>query len=171
MEELHNSGLPPPEPNRLPSPAHAGEAENRAELIGEIQRLKQHLKEVESRQLPEAERFRRELAELTAERDAAAGELRELKRHNAVAGLANAHHFNDPEYLDYLLDRHGIDPGDERATADFLRELRRAQPRFFNVELKSGAGSRPDVGSNHGLTAAGGTDGIAALLADAPEII
>lgn len=168
MDESPNSGQPPPGASGFPSPA--GNPARDAELVAEIQKLKEHLKEVESRQLPEAERFKRELAELTAERDAATGELRELKRRQSVAALAGQHHFNDPEYLDYLLDRHGIDPGDERATADFLRNFRRAQPRFFNVELKSGAGSRPDVGSNHGLTAPGGTDGIAALLADAPEI-
>ena len=168
MEELPNSGESPPETSRLPSPAETGK--ERDDLIGEIQRLKEHLKEVESRQLPEAERFKRELAERTAERDAATSELRELKRRHAVAEAAQSHHFNDPEYLDYLLSRHGIDPGDDRKLADFLRDFRREQPRFFNVELRSGAGSRPDVASNHGLSAPGSADGIVALLADAPEI-
>ena len=168
MEESPNSGPPPPGRPVLPAPA--GNPARDAELVAEIQKLKEHLKKVESRQLPEAERFKRELAELTAERDAATGELRELKRRQSVAALAGQHHFNDPEYLDYLLDRHGIDPGDERATADFLRTFRRAQPRFFNVELRSGSGSRPDVASNQVLPTAGGADGIVALLADAPEI-
>ena len=172
MDELHQSGQSPSSHPGTPPATAAPPPETRDDetLNREISRLKQRLKDMENRQLPEQERFRRELAEVTAERDNAAGELRQLKRRNAVAELARQHRFNDPDYLDYLLERRGIAPDDPRNTEDFLRKFRGEQPRFFDVELKSGAGSRPGVGSNTPLVSETGASGIAAMLADAPEI-
>ncbi|MPM51780.1 hypothetical protein SDC9_98531 [bioreactor metagenome] len=172
---MENPAFSQPAPPAPAVPPDAGprapDADETVRVRSELEQLKTKLSEFEKQQLPEAERVRRELSELTAQRDAAAEELKRRKRDDAVKALAAGQRFNDPEYLDFLLARRNIDPGDADRTEPFLREFRATNPRFFNVELKSGSGSRPDVRANHPLASGGGASAIAAMLADAPEIL
>ncbi len=173
----------PPESGISPVPASGAPArlgtappetaEHGGQLREELIELKKAFSEFARNQLPEAERIRRELADTAAERDAASTELRKLKRTRDLAKLADEQGFNDTEYLDFLLHKHGVDLGDIENGRAFLRDFREGNPRYFNVPLKPGAGSRPEsIGAPHG--AAGSENGISELemlLDSAPEIL
>ena len=86
----------------------------------------------------ELESLRRERDELCAERDRIRNELAALRRGAQVRELAGEHGFSDPEYLDYLLERHALEP-DAPEAGEFMSELKNRSPKLFRVDLHPGA--------------------------------
>ena len=74
-------------------------------LQQEIAALKKALADQTVPSPTETVRMRRELAEIAAQRDSAANELRKIKRSQALADLAAGQYFNDAEYLDFILQK------------------------------------------------------------------
>ena len=107
--------------------------------------------------------LKNQLQATISERDSIRSELDALRFRNSVSRLAGEHKFTDPEYLEYLCKKEGIDPASNETCRDFMEKLRDTAPRFFKVELASG----PDNFST-ASAAAETTRSIAGLLAQAP---
>ena len=121
---------------------------------------------------PSLEQMRQELANTTVQRDEAASELQRLKRTGALNHLAAQYNFCDVEYLDFVLQKHDITPDNQEAVAEFMKDFKQQNPRWFILPVKAGAGSRPGAApSNIGMPANGNrTDMLEMMLSGAPEI-
>ncbi len=107
--------------------------------------------------------LKNQLQSTISERDSVRAELESLRFRNSVSRLAGEHKFTDPEYLEYLCRKEGIDPESPESSKGFMDKLRDNSPRFFKVELSSG----PDTS----ITAAGRENAprsIAGMLAQVP---
>ena len=108
--------------------------------------------------------LKNQLQSALSERDSVRSELAALHFRNSVFRLAGEHKFTDPDYLEYLCQKEGIDPDSAECSGEFMEKLRDTSPRFFKIELAPG----PD----HSVSAAGNTDAprsIASMLAEVPS--
>ncbi|MBR7144342.1 MAG: hypothetical protein IKD10_05310 [Lentisphaeria bacterium] len=92
---------------------------------------------------PEIDRMRKELHETLQERDNHAAELKKLKQDQSLNSIANDYSFNDVEYLEFILQKNHVQLDDPQAVKSFMQQLKTEKPKFFNLPLKPGAGSRP----------------------------
>ena len=104
--------------------------------------LKQSLAEFKQSR-PELEVVRKELRETALQRDNHAAELKKLKVAQTLQSIADDYSFNDVEYLEFVLQKNNVQCDNPEAVKSFMLELKKSKPRFFNLQLKSGAGSRP----------------------------
>ena len=160
-------GSPPPEPENPPVELAA--------LQQELAELKKSLRGILTQEtLSGTEQIRCELQSTAAQRDHLHGELKLLQRNNQLQKLASGSGFNDVEFLDFLLQKHQIDPDDNTGATRFLQEFKAANPRYFSLPLKPGSGSRPGTNLHNGVSELPhGANRMAALesmLAGAPEI-
>ena len=114
-----------------------------AELQAELTALKNAFSEYQLKDMPEIDRVKNELQLAAEERDQAANELKELKRKQQLELIAGEHHFNDVEYLDFMLHKNNIDLFQNEKITEFMQTLKKSNPRCFTVPLTPGAGSRP----------------------------
>lgn len=159
---------PPPGPENAPDTLTA--------LKHEVSELKKSLDGILARQvLPADEQIRRELQHTAAQRDQVHGELKQLQRTTQLQKLADRCGFNDVEYLDFILQKHQVDPIDTAGADRFLQEFKKASPRYFSVPLKPGSGSRPGTSPHQDTKLPpDGANRMAVLesmLAGAPEFI
>lgn len=101
----------------------------------EAEKLKKKLDQIEAK-LQAAENARK-VAE--SDRDEARGEYSALIRKNRINELAAKHKCEDPEYLDFLAQKRGIDLNDDKKAADFLEGLKKEVPKYFAADVKPGA--------------------------------
>lgn len=167
------SGADPPAAVVNPAADTNGKSPSELQILQqEIAALKKALADQTVPSPTETVRMRRELAEIAAQRDSAANELRKIKRSQALADLAVGQHFNDAEYLDFILQKNNIEPDDAEKTSAFLQEFKKDHPRYFSLPVKSGAGSRPGAITESASVPAGTNrfDAVEMMLAGAPEI-
>ena len=143
------------------------------QLHQELAELKRSFAEFARQNLPEIDQVRQELAAATAERDSAAGELRQIKRQTQLADLAAKYGFSDVEYLDFVLHKHNIAPDDAEKTTAFMQKFRQSNPHNFILPLQPGSGSRPGALPDKRKYSQAGTsrmDEVELMLSGAPEI-
>ncbi len=85
-------------------------------------------------------RLQRELAGAIRERDDAKNQLKCAIRKNRVQQIAAQYRFSDPEYLDYLAQKENVNLDNHDDTDKFIQKINQAKPRFFDIEINSGAG-------------------------------
>ena len=113
------------------------------DLQHEIAELKRAFADYMHKDIPEIDRMRKELHETARERDTHAAELKKLKQDQSLSSIAADYSFNDVEYLGFILQQHQVKLDDPQAVKSFMQQLKADKPRFFNLPLKQGAGSRP----------------------------
>ena len=116
---------------------------DRSDLQHEIAELKRAFADYMYKDLPEIDRMRKELHATAQERDNHVAELKKLKQDRSLNSIANDYSFNDVEYLEYILQKKHIQLDDPQAVKVFMQQLKADKPKFFNLPLKPGAGSRP----------------------------
>ncbi|MBE6367689.1 MAG: hypothetical protein E7052_07265 [Lentisphaerae bacterium] len=114
-----------------------------------------------------------EIAVIRSERDSAAAELKAVRRQQALTELAAASNFPDIEYLDFVLQKHHIDPGDPASSSEFLQKFQSEHPYCQFLPITPGAGSRPGQKSMTAVNSAktGKMEMLEDMLSGAPEII
>ena len=144
-------------------------------LRAELEAAKQRLKEHEKAKMSSEEALRHDLAETAAERDALRRDCDALRRRQRIAEIAVRSGCEEPDYLDFLAGRAGIDLDDAGAVAGFLAEAEKTNPHCFRTSLRPGGGSGlPTEETNGaGFTPAPNTDRLSRLISDlggAPEV-
>lgn len=92
----------------------------------------------------QVEELTRRLAQLTAERDSLKKEKADLLFHSGAERLAREHRFSDVDFLKFKLSRSGIDPGEEEKAGEFMEQLRKTSPRFFESDVNLGGAGTPN---------------------------
>ena len=144
-------------------------------LGAELEEAKRRLEEHEKAKMNSEEALRHDLAEAAAERDTLRRERDTLRRRQRIAELAAQSGCEDPDYLDFLAGRAGIDLDDAGAVAGFLAEAEKTNPHCFRTSLRPGGGSglpAESAGSDDGSLPVPPADRIERLIADlgdAPE--
>lgn len=142
-------------------------------LTSQLDGMRSRVTELEREKLGEKERLELDISEITRERDELKADRDQLLRSRRVQELAENCRFNDPEYLDYLAQKSGIDLNDEEATGKFISELQEKRPESFSSALKSGSGSGAAPADVHQNNVTG-TDRIGKIISDletAPHFI
>lgn len=143
------------------------------DLHKELAELKQAFADFMQRKQPEIDRMRDELHNTARERDKHAAALKQLQAGNTLKRIAEDYSFNDAEYLEYVLQKNNICTDNADAVKAFMQELKKNKPRFFNLPLKSGAGSHPGV--NNGTALPSGDlkrmDALEFMISHAREIV
>ena len=154
VDESFIAAASPPcdaEPSAAAAPVPETSPPGRPDLHKEFAELKQAFADFMQKQQPEIDRMRNELHNTARERDDHAAELKQLKVGTALKRIAEDYSFNDAEYLEYVLQKNNVCTDDADAVKAFMLELKKSKPRFFNLPLKSGAGSRPGTPSGTAL--------------------
>ena len=151
----------------------------------ELTELKKKQEEAETAKLTENEKLTKRaekaeadlakankaLAEAEAAHSAAKAEFGKLQRSTRIARLAAESGCTDPDYLDFMATRGGIDLDKEDAVKPFLEELKKKSPASFKADLKPGAGDPPPADTKTGdPDPRDRIGGIAKLVAEAPEL-
>ena len=160
------------------------DAENRSlELSGAMEELKGKVESLESRDLSETERLKKDfdkelnrlrgsLQTLSTERDSARQELDSMKFRQNVTELACTHNFTDPQYLEYLTARDGIALDDTDRVEEFMNGLKETCPKLFKLQLRPGGGSNPGSGAGAaGFLSAKAEGDVTGMLQNAPEVL
>lgn len=133
----------------------------------EAEKLKKRLSQMEEKL--KASEDAGKLAE--NDRDEARQELAALIRKNRIGELAAKHKCEDPEYLDFLAQKRGVDLNDEAKTADFMESLKKEVPKYFAADVKPGAEIPPAKPQQENNVRAGDRIGaIMQSLNNAPEV-
>lgn len=125
-----------------------------AEVQAELVELKKKQEEAESAKLSETEKLTKraekaeadlakktkELADAEAAHNATKAEFGRLQRSNRIAKLAAESGCTDPDYLDFMATKGGIDLDKDDAVKPFLEELKTKSPASFKATLKPGTG-------------------------------
>ncbi len=159
------------------------DAENRSqELASAMEELKGKVESLESRDLSETERLKKDfdkelnrlrgsLQTLSTERDSARQELDSMKFKQNVAKLAGKYKFTDSQYLEYLTAKSGVALEDPDNVKQFMDELRETSPKLFKLELRPGGGSNPGSGAGDaGFLSAKAEGDVTKMLQNAPEV-
>ncbi|QSH40111.1 hypothetical protein P0136_01385 [Lentisphaerota bacterium ZTH] len=153
---------------------------NNSQLAGQVQQLNSKVDALESRDLSETERIKKnhgqkvdqmqkDISELTRERDSARKQLESLHFRQKINQLAAKHRFDNADFLEYLIRKDGVAIEDEEQVESFIDELKQSNPKHFRVEVRSGAGSK--IGTHEtGFATAEKSGDIAGMLENAPEI-
>ena len=139
----------------------------------QLDNMRSRVTELEREKLGEKERLELDISEITRERDELKADKDKLLRAKKVQELSESCRFNDPEYLDYLAGKAGIDLYDEEATGAFIHSLQTSHPESFVSKLKSGSGSGISPASVH-TPGTAGFDRIGKIISDletAPQVI
>jgi chromosome segregation ATPase len=144
--------------------ARRKDAENRSqELSGAMEELKGKVESLESRDLSETEKLKKDFEKelirlrgsiqtLSTERDSARQELDSVKFKQSVSELAGKYNFTDQPYLEYLTAKNGVALEDPDKVDEFMNGLKETSPKLFKLELRPGGGSNPAPGSGSGDT-------------------
>ena len=119
----------------------------------------------------DADSLIREKEDVSRERDQLKSEHLSLKRGQQLHDIARRFNCCDPDYLDFLASRSGLDLDDAGAVTAFVGEMQKNSPHCFYSSVKSGGGSVGAV-AGEGNPEVPGYDRIgriAASLAQAPE--
>jgi chromosome segregation ATPase len=158
------------------------DAENRSqELSMAMEELKSKVESLESRDLSETERLKKDfdkelnrlrgsLQALSTERDSARQELDSMKFRQNVTELACKYNFTDPQYLEYLTVKGGVALEDSDKVKEFMDSLKETSPKLFKLELRPGGGSNPGIGTSGFLSAKAEGD-VTKMLQNAPEVL
>jgi len=159
------------------------DAENRSqELASAMEELKSKVESLESRDLSETERLKKDfdkelnrmrgsLQTLSTERDSARQELDSMKFKQNVTKLAGKYKFTDSQYLEYLTAKSGVALEDPDKVKQFMDELRETSPKLFKLELRPGGGSNPGSGAgDSGFLSAKAEGDVTKMLQNAPEV-
>ena len=90
----------------------------------------------------ESARLEKELAALSAEHEKLKTAHGELLRHRRIGELAASSGCIDPDFLDFLAGREGVDIDDPEAAGKFISDMERAHPRCFRSALQPGVDGR-----------------------------
>ena len=135
---------PPGGADNIPAAAAAPESPlpPTAEIQQMFAELKQTLADIKQSR-PQLELMQQELHNTALQRDNHAAELKKIKDAQTLQRIADDYSFNDMEYLEFVLQKNNVQCDDPESVKSFMQELKKSQPRFFNLQLKAGAGSRP----------------------------
>jgi len=132
----------------------------------ELLEARKKIEEYESAKLSREELMQKELAALTAERDSIKSDRDKLLRSNRINAIAAESGCDEPEYLDFLAHKAGVDLNDAGAVAGFIAEAEKANPHCFRTSLRPGGGSgvpSPSLPQQE-IESSGGTDRIERLI-------
>lgn len=110
-------------------------------LNEELSGLRNKLEEQENAQLSAEELLKKQLSEALSQRDDFEKRHRQLERRNRIRELAEQSGCEDPEYLDFLAARAGVDLEDPGAAAEFIDRAVKNSPHCFRAPLNPGSGS------------------------------
>ena len=82
---------------------------------------------------------------LAQERDQLRTEHSALKRGQKLREVARKYNCSDPDFLDFLAAKGGVDLEDDRAVDDFIGQMRQSSPHCFYSRIRSGGGTVPAV--------------------------
>ena len=82
---------------------------------------------------------------LAQERDQLRTEHSALKRGEKLRELARKYNCSDPDFLDFLAAKGGVDLEDDRAVGDFIAQMQQNSPHCFYSRIRSGGGTVPAV--------------------------
>ncbi len=167
-------GADPPAPAIAavePNGAKSAPENSASDIRSALAEFKQTLTDLTRKNMPEIEQVRCELQQTAAERDQAAGELKQLKRENMLKKLAENHGFSDLDYLDFILQKNNIDPAENTPCNDFMQKLKTTHPRYFISPVKSGSGSRPGNAPMQIGNCRGRMEALEMMLTAAPEVL
>ena len=119
----------------------------------------------------DADSLIQEKENVTRERDQLKSEHISLKRGQQLRDIARRFNCSDPDFLDFLASRNGLDLENSDAVAAFVADMQKSSPHCFYSSVKSGGGSvstvsecgTPDIPEHDRIGR------IAASLAGAPE--
>ena len=131
---------------------HKAEKERADKLDSELSELKEQLEELQNNGKSEAEKakaamdkefakLKKQVDDLTKERDGAKQQLAKSERTAKVAALASKHKFVNAEYLDFLAASKELDLDDDAAATSFMAELGKSHPELFTSTVKPGGGT------------------------------
>ena len=135
--------------------------------------LKARLDEAERARLSREEALQRDLDAANSERDALRKERDALVRRDRIATLAADSGCTDPDYLDFLARKSGVELEDEAAVKEFLARTERDNPHCFRSRLKPGTGAPLPAHAASGGASPAVPDRIGAIveaLGGAPEV-
>ncbi|MDD4817307.1 MAG: hypothetical protein PHI85_04995 [Victivallaceae bacterium] len=132
---------------------HKAEKERADALDSQLQELQTRIEELESTGKSAEEKakaaydkefnkLKKQVEDLTKERDAATASLAKSERTARVSTLASKHNFKDSSYLDFLAASKDVDLNDETAVTAFMKELGKSSPELFKSEAKPGGGTK-----------------------------
>ena len=172
-EVSSNDGTSSSPPPQTENAAAANRSTNQwQDLQNELMALKKAFTDYTRQNLPEIDQVRQQLRDTAAERDNVAGELKTLRRHNAIKTLASQYGFTDAEYLDFVLQKNNVEPDNNDLANAFMQQFRQTNPRYFALPVKPGSGSRPGSAPAAGKNSAGSAlDMLEDMLSSAPELI
>jgi hypothetical protein len=82
---------------------------------------------------------------LSQERDQLRTEHSALKRGQKLREVAQKYSCGDPDFLDFLAARDGVDLEDDRAVNGLIEQMRQNNPHCFYSRIRSGGGTVPAV--------------------------
>ena len=110
-------------------------------LNEELSTLRRQLEEQENAKLSAEELLKKQLSAALSERDALLTRHKALERRDLIRKLAEKSGCEDPEYLDFLAERQGVDLEDEEAASAFLAEAAKQSPHCFRASVNPGSGA------------------------------
>ena len=121
-------------------------------MTSKIEELTGKVEELESKDLSEADKVKRDTAkeieklqkqvkDLTEERDGKAKALADTEFKTKVSGIAAKYNFVDSDYLQFRIKSGEIDLDDEKAVSAFVKELEKNSPNLFKSSAKPGSGT------------------------------
>lgn len=110
-------------------------------LNSELSAMRNRLEEQENAQLTAEELLKKQLSEALSQRDAIEKRHHLLERRNRIRELAAESGCEDPEYLDFLAEKAGVDLEDSCAAAEFIDRAAKNSPHCFRAPLNPGSGS------------------------------
>lgn len=136
--------------------------------------LQSKLDELERAKLSREEALQHDLDAVQSERDALRTERDALVRRDRIAAIAAEAGCTEPEYLDFLAARRGLELEDAEAVKAFVAAAERENPHCFRSRLRPGSGSAQQTPAPEGKAAAAPrvADRIGAIvtaLGDAPD--
>lgn len=110
-------------------------------LNEELSTLRRQLEEQENAKLSAEELLKKQLSAALSERDALLTRHKALERRDLIRKLAEKSGCEDPEYLDFLAGKQGVDLEDEQAASAFLAEAAKQSPHCFRASVNPGSGT------------------------------
>jgi len=134
------------------------EREARREAQRELKEVRAQLKQLTEKDLPEAERQAREMAELRAANAELSKELQTHRVRESVMTTASRLGFADPTDAFRLVDIELDDEGKPKAVEAALKSLLEAKPYLRSSSARAASGGSVDAGNTGGAGAGSGED-------------
>ena len=165
--------------DRIPKSRLDQELARKKELEQRLEEMARRIDDYENRDLSESEKGRKtidslnqRIEALSRERDEIRTAKTELETRTRITDLAGEFHFDDRDYLEFLIKRDRQDVSDPEGMKNYLAGLQQSCPKHFRVNVGPGSGGRSESGhpaEPEYATAKAGGD-IERMIATAPAV-